>query len=113
MYGTEGRPARPVAAVVAAVDIGGTKIDVALADETDTLLGRVRLETRAAEGPEAAISRVAAAVEDLRGTLAEKGRVSAAGLVCAGVVRDDRILLAPNLPGWEGVDLVGCVRNAL
>ncbi|MCU1615511.1 MAG: hypothetical protein JWO98_3051 [Frankiales bacterium] len=112
MYGGNGWPA-PADAVVAAVDIGGTKIDVALADGNGTLLGRQRLETRAADGVAAAVERIAAAAVDLRLRHAPHIHMSAAGVVCPGVVQHDRLLLAPNLPGWEDVDLAGCVREAL
>ena len=113
MYGRVEDPATPADAVVAAVDIGGTKIDVALADANGTLLGRRRLETRASEGAPAAVERIAAATEELRRSHAAHVPVSAAGIVCPGVVLEDRILLAPNLPGWEDVDLAGCVQQAL
>jgi glucokinase len=106
-------PVPTTGAVVAAVDIGGTKIDVALAAEGGRLYGPMRLETRAAEGAAAAVGRVAAAVEELRRRHAPHTHVSAAGVVCPGVVHDDRILLAPNLPGWEEADLAGLLRAAL
>ena len=113
MYGG-GTPTAPGGApVVAAVDIGGTKIDVALAAGDGALLGRRRLETRAPEGAAAAAERVAAAVEDLARRHAGGAPVSGAGVVCPGVIQADRILLAPNLPGWEDVDLAGCLRQAL
>src|SRR4051795_3960464 len=100
MYGGTQQPAPPSGAVVAAVDIGGTKIDVALADRDGALLERRRLETRAVEGPTAAVARITAVIEELRSEHVPSGYVSAAGVVCAGVVQEDRILLAPNLPGW-------------
>src|SRR4051812_21231843 len=106
MYGGAGR-------VVAAIDIGGTKIDVALADAYGTLLGRRRLETRATEGAPAAVERITAATEALIRAHASQAQISAAGVACAGVVQGERILLAPNLPGWEDVDLAASVRQAL
>jgi glucokinase len=113
MYGG-GTPAEPVTgAVVAAVDIGGTKIDVALAGGDGALLGRRRLATRGAEGPAAAVRRIAAAVGELGREHAIGSPVAAVGVVCAGVIQGDRVLLAPNLPGWEGADLAGCVREIL
>lgn len=106
-------PASPRAALVAAVDIGGTKLDVALASADGGILGTRRLDTRAPEGPVAAVDRIATATEELLAEHAPGNSVAAFGVVCPGVVHGDRLLLAPNLPGWEDVDLAGCVRKAL
>jgi glucokinase len=99
--------------VVAGIDIGGTKIDVALAGPDGTIVGRRRLDTLAADGPAAAVARMAAAAEELRVRHADGAELAAVGVVCPGVVQGDRILLAPNLPGWEDADLAGSVRAAL
>ncbi|MER5863287.1 ROK family protein [Kitasatospora sp. NPDC002040] len=93
--------------VVIALDIGGTKIDVALADRSGTVLERIRLETRAALGPEQALARAAEAAAQLtRRARAEYGsQVVGHAAVSPGVVLPDRVLLAPNLPGWEELPL--------
>jgi glucokinase len=103
----------PNAVVVAGIDIGGTKIDVALAGPDGTIQARRRLDTLVADGPAAAVRRIAEATAELRTRHAAESELAAVGLVCPGVVQGDRILLAPNLPGWEDADLAGSVREAL
>ncbi|WP_166351969.1 ROK family protein [Phytoactinopolyspora limicola] len=102
-------------AAVIAVDIGGTKIDVALAAATGAVLDRVRFPTFAEQGPAQALDRIAAAVARLSGPVAtEHGRsVVAYAAVSPGVVRSDGILFAPNLPGWERLALADSLRAEL
>jgi glucokinase len=97
---------------VLAADIGGTKIDVALAESTGALLDRNRISTRAAQGPEQALRRLAEAFAELLSRNEAHPDVVAVAVACPGVVQQDRILLAPNLPGWEGVRLAQDVASA-
>jgi glucokinase len=92
---------------VLAIDIGGTKIDIALALADGTVRERIRLDTLAESGPEQALKRIAAATNDFIDMAADRygAQVGAFAAVCPGVVQPDRILLAPNLPGWEDVAL--------
>ncbi|GAA1791655.1 ROK family protein [Planosporangium flavigriseum] len=92
----------PRSTAVIGVDFGGTKIDVALASATGSILERLRLPTLAREGPDQALQRVAEVVRKLTAGAEEHGiAVVGHAAVCPGVVQDDRIQLAPNLPGWE------------
>jgi glucokinase len=92
---------------VIAIDIGGTKIDIALALSNGTVRERVRLETLAEAGPDQALTRIVGATNDFIDIAAEQygAEVGAFAAVCPGAVQPDRILLAPNLPGWEDVAL--------
>ena len=101
------------AGLVAGIDIGGTKIDVALAGPDGAIVARRRLPTAATDGATAAVHRVAAAAAEMRDEHAAGAELDAVGLVCPGVVREDRVLLAPNLPGWDDTDLVAAFREAL
>ena len=93
-------------AMVVGIDFGGTKIDVALADSAGEVLERVRLATEAQKGAEQALERTVAAVQELAQRSANHGGpVLGYAAVSPGVVRDDRILLVPNLPGWEHLAL--------
>jgi glucokinase len=89
------------------IDIGGTNIDIALADHRGSILKQVRLDTRAGRGPEQALRRLAGAVRELSRESAISYGIPVSGhaAVCPGVVQDDRILLTPNLPGWETLAL--------
>jgi predicted NBD/HSP70 family sugar kinase len=100
--------------VVAGLDFGGTKLDVAVASPTGELLGRRRLETDAARGAEQAVERALEAVHELIDDAErEHGRrCVAAGAVTPGIVHDDRVLLAPNVPGWGDLALPALLRDA-
>jgi glucokinase len=100
---------------VVAIDVGGTKIDVALADDAGRILDRTRLQTRAEAGPDQAIERVLSAVKLLTELSDRRYGVPVAGhaAVCAGVIRPDGILFAPNLPGWESLALAARLEDGL
>lgn len=103
--------AQPTAGQVVAIDIGGTKVDIALAGHTGRILDRVRLDTRAGDGPDQVIERILDAARLLAARSA--GAVTRYAAVCAGVVRPDGVLFAPNLPGWERVALAERLRHGL
>ncbi|MDT7724564.1 MAG: hypothetical protein QOI21_1140 [Actinomycetota bacterium] len=89
--------------VILGIDFGGTKVAVGLADRDGKLLARHRLDTDAEAGAEQVVSRALSGAEAL---LAESGgRLTAVGVVSPGIVLEDRILLAPNVPGWEQLRL--------
>lgn len=96
----------PGRGTVVAVDFGGTKIDVAWADRRGRVLSRQRLATLAASGPDQALERVARVVGQLvRDARATDRPVLSVAAVTPGVVREEGILLVPNLPGWETLAL--------
>ncbi|MGI8499499.1 MAG: ROK family protein [Gemmatimonadaceae bacterium] len=85
------------------IDVGGTKIEIALVDGAGTLLRRYRLSTEAGHGPQRVIAAIAGAVRarfpDIPGTM------GAVGVAVAGQVDSDGVVLgAPNL-GWTDVPL--------
>jgi glucokinase len=85
------------------IDFGGTKVALGLADRDGTLLATRRLDTDAHAGAEQVVVRALAAAGAL---LADEGAVAACvGVVSPGIVLPDRILLAPNVPGWEQLHL--------
>jgi glucokinase len=96
---------------VLALDFGGTKIDVGTARLDGELILSDRIETIAEDGALQAVER---AIEVARG-LAERteGDCLGAGAVSPGIVEDDRVLLAPNVPGWGGLQLPGLLREGL
>ncbi|RSD21474.1 ROK family protein [Amycolatopsis eburnea] len=89
------------------IDFGGTKVALGLAGRDGTLLATRRLDTDAHAGAEQVVVRALAAARSL---LAESGAAPAAiGVVSPGIVLPDRILLAPNVPGWEQLRLAELV----
>jgi glucokinase len=95
------------AAAVIGIDFGGTKIEAALAARDGAVLRRERLEMLADRGPAQALERTAEAVGRLEQVAhAEYGlEVRGYGAVAPGVIQPDRILLTPNLPGWQDLAL--------
>ncbi|WP_181775273.1 ROK family protein [Amycolatopsis pittospori] len=91
--------------LILGIDFGGTKVAIGLADRAGSLLVTRRLETDAQAGAEQVVSRALAAARKL---LADEGAaddLAAIGVVSPGIVLEDRILLAPNVPGWEQLRL--------
>lgn len=95
--------------LVLAIDFGGTKVAVAAATLDGELGERVRFEVEG--GAEQVVARALAVARE---TVARAGgRCVAAGVVCPGIPREDRVLLAPNVPGWESLALARRVREGL
>ncbi|MFJ9173399.1 ROK family protein [Streptomyces sp. NPDC102360] len=96
--------------LVAALDIGGTKIAGALVDDRGRLLLRAQRPTLAQEDGET----VMGAVEEVLGELTASDlwpRVRAVGIGSAGPVDRSRGTVSPvNVPGWRGFPLVDRVR---
>ena len=98
-----------------ALDIGGTKIAAALVTDTGQILARARLATPQ-DGPEDALPRIAALISEL---LAQNGRspaaIQALGIGIPAVLEpgSDRVIWAPNIPGWRDVALRESLQTAL
>ncbi|MFE3172939.1 ROK family protein [Amycolatopsis sp. NPDC059090] len=94
--------------LILGIDFGGTKVALGLSDRTGTLRATRRLDTDAEAGAEQVVARaLAAAVK-----LASGAQLAAIGVVSPGIVLPDRILLAPNVPGWEELHLAELVSAA-
>jgi glucokinase len=97
--------------VVAGIDIGGTKIAVALESEAGGRIAARRLPTQTELGPEKILGNVAVALEEM---LAETntGLISI-GIGCPGPIDIERgLALSPtNLPDWIDFPLVETLKN--
>jgi glucokinase len=102
--------------LVLGIDIGGSKLALALADASGQLLRRFR---RPIEPTGNAADDVARIADDARGVLAEAGvelsALGAIGVSAPGPVDVERGLLIdpPNLPGWGTVPLVELLGSSL
>lgn len=98
--------------LVAALDIGGTKIAGALVDGRGRILLRAQRPTPAREDGDT----VMRAVEEVIGELTRSplwGRARAVGIGSAGPVDASAGTVSPvNVPGWRGYPLVDRVRAA-
>ncbi len=100
--------------VIAAIDIGGTKIALGLSDlEGRPALPFRRFPTDVARGPH----RILGQALDELGKMVEEagGRVAAVGVGCGGPLNRRRgLILSPaNLPGWDEFPIVELVRSRL
>jgi predicted NBD/HSP70 family sugar kinase len=100
---------------VVAIDFGGTKIDVTTANLKGQFLQQQRIETMASKGARQALERATAMARKLIAITTEMtgGHCLAVGGVSPGIILPDRVLFAPNIPGWEQLALLDMLREDL
>jgi glucokinase len=98
---------------VLGIDFGGTKIALATAALDGGLLESDRLETEAGHGAIQAVDRALARAQDLISAAARNGggRCLAVSAVSPGIVYEDHVALAPNVPGWQQLKLPALLRE--
>jgi glucokinase len=90
---------------VLGIDFGGTKVALATAEAGSTGGSLTKLRLPTTGSAEQVVRRSLEAARNLVATPV------AVGVSTFGVVRDDRIRLAPNVPGWEGMELPRMLRD--
>lgn len=100
---------------VLAIDFGGTKTALATYDGDGRRLGRRRIDTECERGAERVVRRTVTAGRELVAQTAADvgGGCVAVGVATPGVVLGGRVLLSPNLPGWEELALHSLVVDGL
>ncbi|ROQ27140.1 glucokinase [Streptomyces sp. PanSC19] len=102
----------PATGLVAALDIGGTKIAGALVDGEGRILLRSQRPTPAREDGETVMAAVGAVLADLAASPLWES-AGAVGIGSAGPVDASRGTVSPvNVPGWRDYPLVERVRRA-
>ncbi|MFI7342521.1 ROK family protein [Streptomyces sp. NPDC050085] len=91
----------PATPVVLALDFGGTKTALTVADPHGTRLHDLTVETAAEHGAHAGLKR---AVDAAR-TLLDGREPVAVGVSTIGIPGNEGVALAPNIPGWEDLAL--------
>ncbi len=99
---------------VIAVDLGGTHIRVAVADERGNLTHHVRAATQAELGPHSVIARMG----DLINKVATDSGVEAdrpVGVASPGPLNPKTgvVLYTPNLPGWRDVPFIDLLQERI
>ena len=92
-----------------AIDVGGSGLKASVLDEAGRLLTeRVRVDTPVGSPPREIVDALARLVAPL-------GAYDRVSVGFPGVVRQGRVLTAPNLDnkGWKGFDLAGALSRAL
>lgn len=83
------------------IDLGGTKINGALANFNGDIIAKYTLPTKAEDGEEAVLERIISVGEMVLGeSKVNKDDVLAIGIGCPGIlnVKEGKIITAPNLP---------------
>ncbi|HJU55125.1 MAG TPA: ROK family protein [Pyrinomonadaceae bacterium] len=98
---------------VAGIDIGGTKIAIALESIGGERINGRQFPTRAELGPEAILSNIASVLGEM--CAEARAKLAAVGLGCPGSVDRERgtVLLPINLPGWHEFPIVRTVEELL
>lgn len=99
---------------VLGIDLGGTKMALATASLDGAILHAERLPTEAARGAVQALDRAIAAGLRLVAETASDGDgvLQAVGLSTMGVTREDGVIMAPNVPGWDRLTIPSRLRAA-
>lgn len=86
------------------IDLGGTNIRVALVDENWRVIDQVETRTEAEKGPDYTIQKMIHLTKEI--TLGKN--ISGIGIGSPGPLDPVQgiILSPPNLPGWDGIELV-------
>lgn len=97
------------------LDLGGSKTALALFDEHFQVINRARIATRADEGPEACIERLAAIIEGFQQTLADDAYVAALGVGAPGPLDHEQgVLINPtNLPRFYNAPFKAMLEQRL
>ncbi|OGO22757.1 MAG: hypothetical protein A2Z28_06590 [Chloroflexi bacterium RBG_16_51_9] len=93
---------------VLAVDIGGTKMAMAIISEQGEVIARQSQPTLAHEGQQAVIKRLLSGIDQLlKETNLLPPKLNAISLATAGIIdiRKNLVTVSPNLPGWHDVPL--------
>jgi len=98
---------------VLGIDFGGTKIALATAALDGSLMESDRLETEAGNGAVQAVDRALASAQELLSATARNGGgcCVAVSAVSPGIVYEDHVALAPNVPGWQELRLPALLRE--
>lgn len=96
-----------------AIDFGGTKVDIATGRGPLDIINKTRIPTLHNDGAEQTVRR---AISVARTLVAETkndtgGSLIAVGAASPGIVSEDGIDLAPNVPGWGQLRLPAALRE--
>lgn len=97
------------------VDLGGTNLRVAAFNSSMEVLETLRLRTRLADGPQAVISDLGDAVDSLVLKFSSFGESVGIGVGTPGPLELPRGIVrqAPNLPGWNGLNVRQAIEGRL
>ena len=97
------------------IDLGGTKIQAAVIDGQNKVLGQARRPTPTEGGPEDVAKEMAETLrEAAKAAKLEPAALKGIGVGSPGVIESGNVSTARNLPGWEGTfGLAKALKSAL
>lgn len=97
------------------IDLGGTKIQAAIVDEENNVVGSARRPTPTSGGPADVAAEMATALRDAaKAAEIEPEALAGVGVGSPGTINDGNVTSARNLPGWEGsFPLASTLESAL
>jgi predicted NBD/HSP70 family sugar kinase len=101
---------------VIGLDVGGENIHAVATDLTGKVLEHYRQRTEALLGPEAVFERMVAAFNEVRQRLSQGNcRILGVGVGFSGMIDAEKglCLVAPNLPGWQGIGVAEKLQAAI
>lgn len=98
--------------VVIGIDFGGTKTAVAVCDPAGNRLAYIVTDSQGEHGAQVSFSRGVHTARALLSEAAPAASVSAVGVATFGIPLDDRVELAPAIPGWSRLALGAELRAA-
>jgi glucokinase len=100
-----------VARVIAGIDLGGTQVRVAVAEDSGEIVHSTKTRTALLDGPQGMVEWAAGEARKRAG----RAKVRAVAIGAPGPIDTKRGILAnpPNLPGWENSPLEQMLRDAL
>jgi glucokinase len=85
------------------IDLGGTKIQAAIVDDVQDVLGSARRPTPTTGGPADVAAEMEQALRDAaQAAELEPSELAGIGVGSPGTIADGDVTSARNLPGWEG-----------
>ena len=94
------------------MDFGGTKTALAVSDLDGLCLVEHVLATHPEGGAEGVLARAISAGRALLTQAPEAHQLTAVGVSTIGIPRENRVELAPAIPGWEDMALAQCAEAA-
>lgn len=98
------------------VDFGGTKVLAGVFSPQLKCIGKSKISTKAARGPEAVTERIARCIKDAVDECdLELSQVKGIGIGAPGAVDPESgtVILAPNVEGWKNIPLRKMLEKAL
>ena len=103
-----------MASVTVGIDLGGTKVAIALVDANGNVVAASRNTTGITAAPQATVAVIAASVKEIRSSVAGM-QVIGAGVGAAGQIdpATGTVRTSPNLPDWNNIPLQAELEKAL